>query len=99
MVVGIAAQEKLAVRLVMVIGIAASMELLDYFCALWDLLVIFYFDLKVRERLPIANPPSTTDEGVFCKVGCLVSSGGRNCCGYGFFFACLSAFRDLLVNF
>ena len=28
---------------------------------------------------------STTDKGVFCKVCYLVSSGGRYCCGNGFF--------------
>ena len=31
-----AAQEKLAVWLVVVIGIAAGVEFLDYFCAFWD---------------------------------------------------------------
>ena len=50
--------------------------------------------------LPLLDPPLI--KGVFCKVGCLGSSGGRNCCGYGFFFffffcACFSAFWDLLV--
>ena len=37
-----AAQEKLALWSVVVIGIAAGVEFLDYFCAFLDLLVIFF---------------------------------------------------------
>ena len=55
------------------------------------------FDLKVgvslAHLLPFPSQPplprSTTDKGVFCKVGCLVSNGGRNCCGNEFFLPAL----------
>ena len=46
-----AAKEKLPVWLVVVIGIAAGVELLDYFCVFWYFLVIFYLDLKIGGAL------------------------------------------------
>ena len=83
----------------MVLGIATGVEFLDYFCAFWNLLVIFHFDLKMGggggKHLSIAlpflsllfppTPPpgSTTDKGVLCEVCYLVSNGGRNYCGCG----------------
>ena len=71
-----AAREKLAIWLVLVIRIAADVDFFDYFCTLWDLIVISYFDVKVGRALAhcLSLPLGpTTDKGVFCEVGCLVS--------------------------
>ena len=38
-----AAQEMLAIWLVVVVGIAAAVEFLVYFCTFWNLLVYFSF--------------------------------------------------------
>ena len=46
-----AAQEWLAFWLVVVVGIAAAVEYVTCFCALWDLLVYFYIWRKVGQYL------------------------------------------------
>ena len=90
-------QEMLAVWLVAEIRIAVHVEFLDYFCSFWDGLQFFLnFYLKVRRALAHCPSPSTTDIGALYKAGCVVNSGGRNCCGYGFF-RLLSTFCDFLV--
>ena len=58
----------------------------------------FYFDLKVGVAPAHCPPPPPMDPSLmeyFVKL--YVWLGGRNCCGYGIFFPCFSAFWKLLV--
>ena len=98
------AQEKLAVWVAVAVRIIA-VEFLTRFCAFWDLLVIFYFDLKVGDHLSSSTSHLPTwihtEKGVFHKAAILDSSGGRNCCSCGMIFVCASfcAYWDYLFIF
>ena len=75
-----AAQEKLAVWLVVVVRIAAAVEFLASFCAFWDLHVrcCFCFYLKMGD-IPLPSLKSTTDKGVLFKSTFPASSGAKKC--------------------
>ena len=62
--------------------LSAALKFIASFCAFWDFLAIFGFDLKVAWSLDSPTSGSITKE-VFCKTAFLVSSGGRNCCSCG----------------
>ena len=64
------------------------MEFLDYFCAFWDVLVLFNFDLEI---LLIKEYFIKLAVWLVVLVGIAVAME--------FFLACFSAFRDLLVYF
>ena len=96
------AQENLAVWLVVVIGNAAGVEFLDYFCAFWELLAIFLFDLKVGGSTcpltfpsPFLDPPLIKKYFVKLAVWLVVVVGMLWLLGF-VFFSCFSSLWELL---
>ena len=91
-----AAQEKLAVWLLALLGIAAAVDF--FILMLFGICLSFYSDLKVGRapaKLPSPLHRSITAKGLFCN---LVSSSGRNCASaVEFFLPASCAFWGLLV--